>query len=125
MDAMTIREIRHSIGTMPSPDPPARSGKTASAGPPSAHAHLSNPPMPTTFKLDEGYSEETRSQAGSDSAFQSPSRLDEMALAPTELGIPSWITTMGEVERSGTYAGRMGCCTAFSFKSLRVLVADL
>jgi F-box and WD-40 domain protein 1/11 len=55
-------------------------------------------PMQTSFKLDEGYSEETRSQAESETAFRSLSQSGYMML---EHGLPGWITAMNEADRSG------------------------
>lgn len=82
---------------MMSSDPMARGGKS-----PADDRPLSRSPMQTTsFRIDEGYSEETRSQAGSDAASPSPSRAEEMPLVPAELGIPAWVATLSEAERSG------------------------
>lgn len=63
------------------------------------------PQMQTAFKLDEGYSEETRSQTGSDIAMEP----EYMAGVPPSqdptsfVGLPDWIMTLGEHQRSGTY----------------------
>lgn len=57
--------------------------------------------MQTSFKLDEGYSEETRSQAESDTGFRSLSLSGEMVL---DSGLPSWITSMSETDRTGTFS---------------------
>ncbi|KAI9883053.1 MAG: protein with putative role during mitosis [Watsoniomyces obsoletus] len=56
--------------------------------------------FPAHFKLDEGYSEETRSQTGSEAAFQSSTRPDGMSLLPPGPALPAWITTLGEADRS-------------------------
>ncbi|KAI9788348.1 MAG: hypothetical protein M1816_006951 [Peltula sp. TS41687] len=77
--------------------PIARNSKEFSTGPPSSHPPLPNPSLQPTFKLDEGYSEETRSQAESDSALQSPSGV---VMVSADLGIPAWITSLGETDRS-------------------------
>lgn len=90
-----------SVDAMLSPRSMTRNGKDSSPGPPSSHPPLPRTSLQTTFKLDEGYSEETRSQAESDSAFQSPSRSEEVAMVSADLGIPAWITSLGEAERSG------------------------
>lgn len=70
------------------------------------------PQMQTAFKLDEGYSEETRSQTGSDVAMEP----EYMAAVPRSqdptslIGLPDWIMTLGEHQRSGTYrSGREKC----------------
>ncbi len=75
----------------------------ASASSPPFSAHLSHPSgaAAAAFKLDEGYSEETRSQTGSEAAFQSSARPDEMSLLPPEPTLPAWIMTLGEADRSG------------------------
>lgn len=63
------------------------------------------PQMQTPFKLDEGYSEETRSQTGSDNAMEP----EYMAGVLTSqnftslVGLPDWIMTLGEHQRSGAY----------------------
>lgn len=93
VDTMTRRSI-------------ARNGKGSSTVPSSSHPALPNPSLQTTFRLDEGYSEETRSQAESDSAIQSPSRSEEVAMVSADLGIPAWITSLGESDRSGTSLAR-------------------
>ena len=75
-------------------------------GPPQTY-RASFPPtqMQMPFKLDEGYSEETRSQTGSDVAMEPeyaagvPPSQDPMSL----VGLPDWITTLGEHQRSGVY----------------------
>ncbi|KAI9875842.1 MAG: hypothetical protein M1830_007913 [Pleopsidium flavum] len=58
--------------------------------------------MQAFFKLDEGYSEETRSQSGSDSAMDPDSIAGATPLqgpAPF-LDLPNWILTLGEHQRS-------------------------
>jgi len=75
-------------------------------------ASFQPPQMQTPFKLDEGYSEETRSQTGSDVAMEP----EYMTGVPTSLnstsfvGLPDWIMTLGEHQRSGAYySGRRTC----------------
>lgn len=51
----------------------------------------------SSFKVYEGYSEETRSQDDIDSAM----RLD-IITAPMVAGLPEGITALSEAERSGT-----------------------
>lgn len=51
-----------------------------------------------SFKVDEGYSEETRSQDDVDSAM----RLDIAIPAPMVVGLPEGIMALSEAERSGT-----------------------
>lgn len=52
----------------------------------------------SSFKVDEGYSEETRSQNDADSAM----RLDIAIPAPMVAGLPEGIMALSEAERSGT-----------------------
>jgi F-box and WD-40 domain protein 1/11 len=53
-----------------------------------------------TFKLDEGYSEDTRSQAGSE--MRADSRMgDIMDHEPSQSLLPDWVVNMNEAERSG------------------------
>ena len=69
-------------------------------------ARCPDPPMDTSFKVDEGYSEETRSQDGS----SSPGDLDlghaDMAsmVIPAMVGLPEWVRALNEADRSGTIA---------------------
>lgn len=65
-----------------------------------------DPPMDTSFKVDEGYSEETRSQDGTNT----PTDLDlgqadmTSAAISSMAGLPEWVLTLNEMERSGTIA---------------------
>lgn len=52
----------------------------------------------SSFKVDEGYSEETRSQDDVDSAM----KLDIAITAPMMAGLPEGIMALSEAERSGT-----------------------
>ena len=55
------------------------------------------------FKIDEGYSEDTRSQDDEDSALGIEPRLGEpMTMAPpSNAGLPENVLTLSEAERSG------------------------
>lgn len=73
---------------------------------PDAHMFRSrcpDPPMDTSFKVDEGYSEETRSQDG----INTPNDLDlghadiASAAISSMAGLPEWVLTLNEAERSG------------------------
>ncbi|KAI9845987.1 MAG: hypothetical protein M1837_004393 [Sclerophora amabilis] len=55
--------------------------------------------MPTSFRVDEGYSEETRSQPGSESNSVAPSRPGGIASQPSDLGLPQWILALGDADR--------------------------
>lgn len=59
--------------------------------------------MQPSFKLDEGYSEETRSQTGSDEAMEpEPTAGTTAGLVPAPyVGLPDWIMALGEDQRSG------------------------
>ena len=78
-----------------------RSGTSPHGQVPTFASHLPTPSLSATFKLDEGYSEETRSQAGSDVTLRSPSPSAETSLLPTELGLPAWVPALAETDRSG------------------------
>lgn len=62
--------------------------------------------MDTSFKVDEGYSEETRSQDG----IGTPTDLDlghadmTSAAISSMAGLPEWVLTLNEMKRSGTIA---------------------
>jgi F-box and WD-40 domain protein 1/11 len=66
-----------------------------SGQPPFAPSFLQNFKS-NTFKLDEGYSEDTRSQAGSE--MRADSRMGD--ILDTQL-LPDWVVNMNETERSG------------------------
>ncbi len=55
------------------------------------------------YKLDEGYSEETRSQPGSDTNLRSPMGSIFMTGDGSTASLPAWVTTLDEVERIGAY----------------------
>jgi F-box and WD-40 domain protein 1/11 len=57
-------------------------------------------PARSSFKLDEGYSEDTRSQSGSEAVFgrQDMSRLQRDVV---EGRLPEWMKHMSELERTG------------------------
>ncbi|KAI9814600.1 MAG: hypothetical protein M1827_003156 [Pycnora praestabilis] len=59
-------------------------------------------PMQTSFKLDEGYSEETRSQSDSDSIMRSDSRAENRVEhgPASSNGLPDWILALSEADRS-------------------------
>lgn len=54
-------------------------------------------------KIDEGYSEDTRSQSGSDLVMRLDPRLGESAAMDQEpqFSLPEWVLNMSEPERSG------------------------
>lgn len=58
--------------------------------------------MRSPFRLDEGYSEETRSQSGYDTVPRTDSRMSEMMEQdPGHTVLPDWIRNLSEVDRSG------------------------
>ncbi|KAI9821348.1 MAG: hypothetical protein M1826_000719 [Phylliscum demangeonii] len=69
-------------------------------------------PARTIYRLDEGYSEGTRSQAGSDTVSRSPSQGEQMPRVSAELVIPAWISALPEVERRGRYSRGLSQSTA-------------
>ncbi|KAF2753966.1 WD40 repeat-like protein [Pseudovirgaria hyperparasitica] len=52
-----------------------------------------------SFKVDEGYSEDTRSQSENDILMRSDSRLEEMTEADGQV-LPDWLLSMNEADRS-------------------------
>lgn len=56
------------------------------------------PPLTASFKLDEGYSDETKSQPDNEPSLKSP---DSMPL-------PEWILAHSEAERAGMLDRRRG-----------------
>jgi F-box and WD-40 domain protein 1/11 len=53
-------------------------------------------------RFDEGYSEETRSQSGSDMVMRSDSRLADDGIQPdSPFTLPDWVMALSEGERSG------------------------
>lgn len=61
-----------------------------------------NTKMGTPFKLDEGFSEDTRSQSEVDAAMRSEPQLSETAEDSTSrITLPGWILSLPENERAG------------------------
>lgn len=59
--------------------------------------------MQNTFRLDEGYSEDTRSQTGSEMPARADSSMGEThEQDQTNAQLPEWILGMNELDRSGT-----------------------
>lgn len=79
----------------------SKSREDQASQPKGFHSQLSTPFMPPSFKLDEGYSEETRSQSESEAATPESVKSGDMAMLAPGLTLPGWMTTLGEVERSG------------------------
>ena len=53
-------------------------------------------------RFDEGYSEDTRSQNGSDMVLRSDLRLSEGEVEPDmHFSLPDWVLALSENERSG------------------------
>jgi F-box and WD-40 domain protein 1/11 len=56
-------------------------------------------------RFDEGYSEDTRSQTGSDTVMRTESRLGEGGMEQDmQYALPDWVAHMSESERSGRLA---------------------
>lgn len=59
----------------------------------------------TPFKLDEGYSEDTRSLSDVDAAMRTdPPKSDAAEHDSARVTLPGWILSLPENERSGSYA---------------------
>ena len=69
--------------------------------------------MSANTKFDEGYSEDTRSQTGSDLAMRADGRLGDGAVEQDmQYALPDWVMQMSEHERSGMLSSqhqRFGC----------------
>lgn len=79
----------------------AATGIPSPLGPQTGNYRPEFPPSSVagSFKLDEGYSDETRSQAE-----------NEVAQMPEEaLKLPGWILAHGEAERAGAFCSRKLC----------------
>jgi F-box and WD-40 domain protein 1/11 len=78
-------------------------GSTAAqfSGPPYMHPFRPASSM-SANKVDEGYSEDTRSQSGSDMVMRSDSRLADDGFQPdSAFALPDWVMALSEGERSG------------------------
>ncbi|KAF2830544.1 WD40 repeat-like protein [Ophiobolus disseminans] len=70
------------------------------SGPPYMHPFRPASSM-SANRFDEGYSEDTRSQSGSDMVMRSDFRLAEDGLQPdSQLTLPDWVVALSESERS-------------------------
>lgn len=59
-------------------------------------------------RFDEGYSEDTRSQTGSDMVVRTDSRLGEGGMEQDlQYALPEWVMHMSESERSGMYTAML------------------
>ena len=71
-------------------------------GSPPYYANLKNTNINTSYKLDEGYSEETRSQSGnSDTLMGNDALVVDISEDGMGLRLPEWVLSMNENERSG------------------------
>ena len=61
----------------------------------------SQSPSQAAYRVDEGYSEETKSHAGSESASRSETLPHEVGERYLEVQIPNWILGLAEPDRSG------------------------
>jgi len=67
--------------------------------------------MSSAFRLDEGFEEDTRSQAGSEMPPRPDSCMAGAADQETaDPQLPDWILGMSEWERSGTLSTRFDLC---------------
>lgn len=73
------------------------------SGPPYMHPFRPVSSM-SANRFDEGYSEDTRSQSGSDMVMRSDFRLAEDAMQPdSPFSLPDWVMALSEGERSGAF----------------------
>ena len=71
-------------------------------GSPHYFTNLKGSNVNTSFKLDEGYSEETRSQSGgSDTLMGNDALILDLSEDAADLRPPDWVLNMNENERSG------------------------
>jgi len=60
--------------------------------------------MHSSFRLDEGFSEDTRSQTGSETTLRADSRMEDGPEQDQQNhSLPEWILGMNESDRSGAY----------------------
>ena len=57
--------------------------------------------MHSPFRLDEGYSEDTRSQSEGDAMRLDPGPAEVEELTQSQLELPDWVKNLSEVQRSG------------------------
>lgn len=72
--------------------------------PPQYRPQFPSSPIQILDRLDEGYSEETRSQTGSDGVLTPDTRsgaMEEQVLNDPLVVLPEWIMAMSELNRSG------------------------
>ncbi|KAF2089508.1 WD40 repeat-like protein [Saccharata proteae CBS 121410] len=82
-------------------DPATQPNANPYVGRPAYFPPSKNTAMGAAFKLDEGYSEETRSQSDGDTAIRQEPRggdLMEQDMAP--LSLPDWVLALGEDQRA-------------------------
>ena len=80
------------------------------SGPPYMHPFRPASSM-SANRFDEGYSEDTRSQSGSDMAMRSDFRLTDDAMQPdSPFSLPDWVMALSEGERSGKPVAVMHMC---------------
>jgi F-box and WD-40 domain protein 1/11 len=73
------------------------------SGPPYMHPFRPASSMSANNRFDEGYSEDTRSQSGSDMVMRSDSQLAGDGMQPdSPFALPDWVMALSEGERSGT-----------------------
>ncbi|KAF2024831.1 F-box/WD repeat-containing protein 7 [Setomelanomma holmii] len=70
------------------------------SGPPYLHPFRPASSMSANNRFDEGYSEDTRSQSGSDMVMRSDFRAEEGPQPDSQLTLPDWVLALSETERS-------------------------
>jgi len=77
--------------------------------------------MTSAFRLDEGFSEDTKSQAGSEMPPRPDSRMGGTTdQEPADPQLPDWIMGMSEWERSGTPSAMFISCLRLTNQRSRV-----
>lgn len=80
-------------------DPTRRDGHTSTLNPAFSPRYKPTAPRQSSFRLDEGYSEDTRSQTGSE--LRTDSRMGEASEEEvTQTVLPAWVYNMTEADRS-------------------------
>lgn len=70
--------------------------------PPPSYLQAFRPASAMANRFDEGYSEDTRSQSGSEMLMRADSRLGESGMEQDpQYPLPDWVLNMSENERSG------------------------
>ena len=94
---------------------PVRGGNVPNFAHPFLAALKTTSNMQNAYRLDEGYSEDTRSQAGSE--MRADSRMGETSDNEPAQILPDWVSSMTEYERSGASHRILNAARRFPDKS--------